>query len=279
MTCHNRRKLTVECLQRLFSQDCIRDINLNVYLVDAGSTDGTVEAIRQKFPDVKVIEKDDKLYWCGGMRVAFEHACKGNYDYYLWLNDDSMLYVNALGQMLTTARNTEPELTAGPIVVGCLCDPVTGQYTYGGHVRPNPQKPVKFEPVIPNGCSQKCDTINGNCVLVPRHAINILGNLSSKFSHRMGDTDYGLRAISKGIDIFTTPEYIGTCPQNPPAEWLDPEVPISKRLKLLRHPKGPNPQEWAVFTKRHVGWKWPFYVISLYCRIIFPNLRKSDKDK
>ena len=47
MTCHNRRDTTVACLEALMRQEAIDDVRLQVYLVDAGSTDGTVEAIKE----------------------------------------------------------------------------------------------------------------------------------------------------------------------------------------------------------------------------------------
>ena len=85
LTCHNRKKKTLTCLADLMNQDEISKVDLHVYLVDDGSTDGTSDAVKQKFPQVNILQGDGTLYWNGGMRFAFSIAKKSDYDYYLWL--------------------------------------------------------------------------------------------------------------------------------------------------------------------------------------------------
>ena len=74
ITCHNRKSKTIACLERLFQQALPLGVLLKVYLVDDGSTDGTAEAVREKFPSVSVISADGSLFWCRGMRLAWKHA-------------------------------------------------------------------------------------------------------------------------------------------------------------------------------------------------------------
>ena len=89
MTCHNRREQSVSCLERLQSQTVQADIE--VFLVDDGSNDGTTDAIRKRFPSTHLLHGDGSLYWAGGMRMAMEAAIPGRFDFYLWLNDDTKL--------------------------------------------------------------------------------------------------------------------------------------------------------------------------------------------
>ena len=103
ITCYNRRQSTLSCLEALYNQS-VEDVKLDVYLVDDGCTDGTGEAVRSRFPEVRVVAGDGNLYWCGGMRVAFSEAMKGDYDYYFWLNDDTVLLPGALQGLLETAH-------------------------------------------------------------------------------------------------------------------------------------------------------------------------------
>ena len=49
-------------------------------VVDHGSTDGTVALVRERFPDVRVIEQGNVGYGAGmnaGIRVAAAYACRG----------------------------------------------------------------------------------------------------------------------------------------------------------------------------------------------------------
>jgi GT2 family glycosyltransferase len=75
--------------------------------VDDGSTDDTATAVSQRFPQVKILQGTGSLFWNGGMRIAFAQALQHDYDYYLWLNDDTVLYPNALETLLTTAQTLQ----------------------------------------------------------------------------------------------------------------------------------------------------------------------------
>jgi len=89
ITCHNRKEKTIASLKKLINQDDIDTLDVKIYLVDDGSTDGTSEAIKNNFPQVNIIKGDGTLFWNGGMRGAFSKAMENGHDYYLWLNDDT----------------------------------------------------------------------------------------------------------------------------------------------------------------------------------------------
>ena len=93
MACYNRKDLTIKCLEHLHAQSVLleKQASINGFLMDDGSTDGTTEAVRERFPSVEVLQGDGSLFWNGGMHAAFAEALKGDYDYYLWLNDDTFL--------------------------------------------------------------------------------------------------------------------------------------------------------------------------------------------
>ena len=56
MTCHNRKAKTIRCLRNLYCQN----INLDIFLVNDGCTDGTEEFVAKEFPKVNIIEGDRK---------------------------------------------------------------------------------------------------------------------------------------------------------------------------------------------------------------------------
>ena len=70
-------------MESLFSQNFLNNVTLKVFLVDDGSTDGTSQAIKEKFPQVNII--NGNLYWSRGMHIAWEKAIIDdlNYDFYL----------------------------------------------------------------------------------------------------------------------------------------------------------------------------------------------------
>lgn len=273
LTCHNRRELTLACLRRYFDEAARAVTAAQAFVVDAGSTDGTAEAIETHWPQVNLIRRDASLFWCGGMREAFARAMEEDFDAYLWLNDDTTLQAGALDGMLRCARWLEATRGRGVIVVGSILDPRTGRRSYGGVVRRGGARSLGFAPVYSQQAPVRCDTFNGNCVWVSREAARRVGNLSESFTHAIGDTDYGLRAGRLGVECWVAPGYVGLCAHNDNNEQcFSPALPLRRRWRILHSPKGLPPREWRTFARRHAGWRWPIYWLGLYLRVLLPGI-------
>ena len=273
LTCHNRRDITLACLEKLYQQQNIFD----VFLVDDGSVDGTSDAVKTNYPEVSVLEGDGNLFWVGGMRLAFAEAMKQSYDYYLWLNDDTLLDREALNNLLSVHHDLAKRGHPDSIVVGSTRDPVTEQPTYGGAMQSKLWYTKKFEFVEPGQSCQECDTFLGNCVLVSDSVATKVGNVDDAFMHTMGDLDYGLRARKLGCSVWTAPGFIGTCSRNSiGGSWADTKLSLNERLKKAFQPKGFPLKSWTVFCKRHSGLFWFIYWPLPYLRSIigYRNLRK-----
>ena len=92
ITCHNREEKTLNCLTQIFSQLYDKNkFSVTVYLTDDGCTDNTVPEVKKRFPQVHIITGDGTLFWNRGMYVAWKAAEKYDYDFYLWLNDDTFI--------------------------------------------------------------------------------------------------------------------------------------------------------------------------------------------
>lgn len=274
MTCHNRREKTLACLDRLFSQEDMRDIQLGVYLVDDGCVDATEEAVAERFPSVKILHGDGHFYWSGGMRLAFDVASKENYDYYLWLNDDTLLYPHALKTLVQTAQVLHRKLGRDAIVAGSMQDSQTKWFTYGGSRKKNKVFPLSFVPVEPSDKPQLCDVVNGNCVLISRGVAIAVGNICSGFTHGLGDYDFSLRARLKGITSWITAGYLGICSRNSLKESSrDKALPVRDRIKKLSEKTDfPPVAEYKLFARRHGGLLWPYYWARTSVRMLFPWL-------
>lgn len=105
LTVFNRKDKTLKCLQHLFNQLPIEGYSIDVYLTDDGCTDGTPEAVKEQYPQVNIIHGDGNLFWNRGMYTAWEKAAQKGYDFYLWLNDDTILLPNALSKLLISSNN------------------------------------------------------------------------------------------------------------------------------------------------------------------------------
>ena len=273
MACYNRKSKTLNCLSALYHQRDIDDVKISVYLVDDDCTDGTGEAVRRRYPDVIIIQGTGSLYWSAGMRIAFSEAVKFNYDYYLWLNDDTDFFDDTVRKLLDTSRLVEEFEGQAAIVAGSTRDRQTGAHTYGGRIRPKWWQPLTFQLLEPIDVPRRCVTMNGNCVLVPREVVKKVGVISSAFTQMAGDFDYGLRAGRLGISCWIAPGYVGTCSSNPRPSYMDAELSYKERLRALANPKeAPPPREWMTFAWRHAGFLWPVYWLRTLVRILCPRL-------
>lgn len=273
LTCHNRKAKTIACLDALFASTLPEKYSLDVFLVDDGSSDGTEQAVRVRYLQVNVIKGDGNLYWNGGMRVAFAAAMEQGFDYYLWLNDDTLLYPSAIQSLIATSGDLQTKQGKNVIVVGSTQDASDGRLTYGGVIRPNKWKALFFKLVTPKDVPIECETMNGNCVLIPSEVAQAVGNMEPKFAHAMGDLDYGFRARWAGCDIWLAPGFVGECQINDgKGLWSDRSLSWRERFRKLLGPKGLPPKEWLIFTRRHSGPFWFVYWIYPYMKFCFQGL-------
>lgn len=266
LACHDRKAQTLECLERLRAQRLKGRHQVSVILVDDGSTDGTADAVGAQFPEVEVLRGSGELFWNGAVRVAFEQARRGDHDFYVLLNDDTHLVPDALATLLATHCRVTRASVNGSIVVGSVSDPTTGRLSYGGWRSVSRLNPADCRRVMPAAEPVECDTMNGNCVLIPREVVERIGNLDSAFTHGMGDWDYGFRARRAGCKLWVAPGYLGTCAANPGLAARRKTEGTWDRWRRLVGPKGVPPREWLVFTRRHSGPLWPLYWINPYLR-------------
>ena len=93
----NTRDLLVECINSVYSTT--RGINFDIWVVDNGSSDGSVQALRELFPDVNVIENQSNL----GFAKACNQALKlMESKFAILLNSHTILNDGAIKTVLDT---------------------------------------------------------------------------------------------------------------------------------------------------------------------------------
>lgn len=264
LTVHNRKEATLRCLRNLQTQQLSEGVLLDVYLTNDGCTDGTPEAVKAEFPEVKMVQGNGHLFWNRGMHTAWEAAAhSADYDGYIWLNDDTFVYPQMVAKLLEASALHQHQA----IIVGPTQSLDHTKTTYGGRPASGKIAPV-------NGQEAAITHFNGNIVFVPLKVYSVLGNLDPYFAHSKGDFDYGLRAKKKGIPMFQVGEHLGECDEHPTLDkWCNPETPFLQRCKLLYRPNGMPPHETFHLERRHCGFFTAlFHFVTVHVRCVVPGL-------
>lgn len=275
-TCHNRKTYTLAALGSLSRQTGLSNIDLDHFLVDDASSDGTTELVKQKFPEVLIIPGTGHLYWAGGMRLGWNCIVNARaFDYLFVYNDDTCFCPDALSHLLDVARGWKDQRQ--PIaVVGTVVDPSTRLPAYGGRLRSSRWHPLKFSHLIkPNGEVQHADVFNMNAALISRSAIDRIGFLAPYFVHSGADYEFGLRLRKAGGVILVAPNVVGTCCQNPISDSNQPlpRTLIGRWQYLLDPKREPPRQRWEMY-RRHGGAFWLLLFLIPYISIWLPRWRK-----
>ena len=95
-------------------------------------------------------------------------------------------------------------------------------------------------------------TFNANCVLLYKDLLIKAGNLDEKYTHSLGDYDYGFRLYKLGINLISSSEYVVVCNMNHTMNtWKNKKLPSHKRLQLKETPKGSPFREWFYFLNNN----------------------------
>jgi GT2 family glycosyltransferase len=265
ITSHNRKHKTLNCLKNLFQQQGIfTQFKLVVYWVNDGCIDGTEVEIKNLYPNLNIIEGDGNLFWNRGMHLAWKTAAaEKDFDYYLWLNDDTYLFPNAIFDLMKFDNKDS-------IIVGTTISEKSKYITYGGF--------KNGKRLTPNSNIIHCDSFNGNIVLIPKNIFHKVGNLDSHYSHALGDIDYGERASKKGVTIVLGPQISGFCEHEwHLPRWNSKNLDFFERLNFFYSPiSGCRPRDLFYFDCKHRGLLIAiWHLFSTHLRVIFPQLWSS----
>lgn len=271
LTCFNRKEKTLACLERLFCQKSAENFDIQVFLTDDNSQDGTGLAVLNRFPGVNLYKGDGSLFWAGGMRNSWNYALNSgkNFDYFLLLNDDTFIFDDTLERVVQSNLSMRLKNKTPNITIGTTTDFQTGKFTYGGFKLYSPNK---LKHILVNSASQEleCDFGCANIMLVPKEIPTVIGILDEKYIHGIADFDYTMNAKKAGFQVWVAPGVLGNCNYDQVRNWKSMDTKLRDRIEFLYSPKGLQYKEYMFFLKKHFPGEIPAMFIKFWVKTLFP---------
>ena len=177
---------TLDCLASLREQDYG---NLQIIVVDNGSTDDSVQRIRSAFPEAKLIETGKNIGFPSGCNVGLRAALEGSAEFLWLLNNDTVCPPDTVRKLVQRAA-ASPKAGLVGTVLFYAHDPAKVQAWGGGRVVPWIGYTTHFE--APTAFGRNCYTTFAS-VLARRKMLEEIGLLYEGFFMYCDDSDLCLR--------------------------------------------------------------------------------------
>ncbi len=172
--------------------------NFETIVVDNGSTDDSVAAISQQFPEITVLQTGENLGYAGGNNVGIQKALDNGADFVLLLNNDTIVQPDFIASLLKSAK----------------ADAITGAYPLRFS---DPQKLDHLGGIWNRekggfdliGLGERAgyktdvqlDYVCGCSILIPRGVFETIGLLEPKYFLYWEEADFCMRAKKAGFHI------------------------------------------------------------------------------
>lgn len=204
----NTKGLLLDCLASVF--ETVKGISFEVWVVDNNSTDGTVEATREKYPTIKIITNTENLGFAAANNQAFRQM---NGNYALLLNTDTLLTNGAVkelfdfmeanpeagiacGQLLNLDGSRQNSIANFPTTLTLLSNETLLRI-----VLPKKFPSKRREYVFP----LKIDSCIGACLMARKRAMDDIGFFDERYFFFFEETDWAYRMKRGGWAIYFVP--------------------------------------------------------------------------
>ncbi|KKQ46237.1 MAG: Glycosyltransferase, group 2 family protein [Candidatus Moranbacteria bacterium GW2011_GWC2_37_8] len=173
---YNGKKWLNRCLNSLYRQTYK---NFEIILVDNCSTDGSIEHVKENYPDVIVIENRKNLGFGVANNIGIARSVG---DIIFLMNNDTDAAPDMLEKMLIFKKETKFNIVGPRILNTEKKDTLNGKY-------------LQLDILgAPGGPSDKLFYIEGCALMMSRRDFNVLGKFDEKYFMYSEDTDLCWRA-------------------------------------------------------------------------------------
>ncbi|MBU0480479.1 MAG: glycosyltransferase family 2 protein [Proteobacteria bacterium] len=205
----NTRDLLLDCLAALY--DTVKGLSIEVLMVDNASKDDSVDVVREKYPQLRIIRNDRNLGFAAGNNKGLR-VMQGKYA--LLLSTDTVLTEGAVhrlftflegnedaamacGQLLNSDGSKQNSIANFPSPLSLLCNETILRLLFPAGF---PSKRREYtKPITVDSCI-------GACLMVRKQAMEEVGLLDERYFVFMEETDWALSMHKAGWKSCFVPD-------------------------------------------------------------------------
>ncbi len=180
--------------------------NFSISVIDNGSIDHSISYIKQHYPEIDIIENNKNLGYGRGYNKAFKKYKNDSFDYYLVLNNDTVVPSDLLSNLYYNLMKYGPDNIYSPKI-----NDLKGRIWFAG------AKLIKMLGITNHtnirnteslfSCKTHIsDYVPGCCMLISKRLIEELNGFNETFSMYYEDVDLCYRAVQFSSKCFVIEE-------------------------------------------------------------------------
>jgi|SRR5690554_3261451 len=181
------------------------NVKLDVIVIDNGSTDGSIEIIKNDYPNVRLIINSENKGFGQANNQGLSIALNENADFAFLLNQDAWIEPNTIEKLIEVSQNNKGFGVLSPIHLNGKGDALDKNFsTYAG-----PYNSLYFSDLsIGKTLRQIYEVpfVNAAAWLITKDCLNIIGGFSPSFFHYGEDVNYCERVDYHGLKIGIVPK-------------------------------------------------------------------------
>ncbi len=205
----NTRRLLIDCIRSIYTT--VNSLSFQIHVVDNGSADDSVKAIRGEFPSVHIIENHENRGFAAAVNQALD---ENTATYSVLMNTDALLHKDAVHLLYSfMEQNKDAGITGAQL----LKPDGTRQHSFDNYPtlttelfnksllqRLFPSKyPSKKQPA---GQPMEVESVIGACMMIRNAAIKEVGKLDEDYFFFLEETDWCYRMRKAGWKVYHVPD-------------------------------------------------------------------------
>lgn len=196
----------IKWVEKCFNSLQNSSLPIAIIVIDNGSTDGTLEVIKNSFPNIQLIQSEKNLGFGIANNVGIKKAYDAGADYFFLLNQDVWLKDNAIEELIKMAELNDEYAIISPMHLNGTG--TTFDYSFSKYIGPQKCKNI-YSDIYLNQSKNKIypvNFVNAAAWLVTRKCVEKVGGFSPSFFHYGEDDNYCERVLFHQLKIGVCPD-------------------------------------------------------------------------